>query len=82
VVWCPPGEKHWHGDTPTTPMTHSAIVELLDGRSTDWMEKVSDEEYLAIPSIQRSPEEAMQIAEAYVPHIVHGRRFSDRRCRV
>jgi len=52
VVWCPPGEKHWHGAAPTTPMTHSAIVELLDGRSTDWMEKVSEEEYLTGPSIQ------------------------------
>jgi len=43
VVWCPPGEKHWHGAAPTTAMTHIAIVELLDGKSVDWMEKVSDE---------------------------------------
>jgi quercetin dioxygenase-like cupin family protein len=47
VVWCPPGEKHWHGAAPTTAMTHIAIVERLDGKSADWMEKVSDEEYAA-----------------------------------
>jgi quercetin dioxygenase-like cupin family protein len=45
VVWCPPGEKHWHGATPTTAMTHIAIVERLDGKAVSWMEKVSDEEY-------------------------------------
>ena len=72
VVWCPPSEKHWHGATPTTPMTHSAIVELLDGRSTDWMEKVSNEEYLASPSIQLTPDEVKQKEEAYVSHIVVG----------
>ncbi len=47
VIWCPPGEKHWHGATPTTPVTQCAIVELLDGKSTEWMEEVTDEEYLA-----------------------------------
>jgi quercetin dioxygenase-like cupin family protein len=47
VIWCPPGEKHWHGATPTTAMTHIAIVEKLDGKSVDWMEKVSDEHYRA-----------------------------------
>ena len=47
VVWCPPGEKHWHGATSTTAMTHIAIVEQLDGKAVDWMEKVSDEEYAA-----------------------------------
>jgi quercetin dioxygenase-like cupin family protein len=47
VVWFAPGEKHWHGATPTTAMTHIAIVEQLDGKSADWMEKVSDEEYRA-----------------------------------
>ena len=45
VVWIPPGEKHWHGATPTTAMTHIAIVEHLDGKSADWMEKVSNEQY-------------------------------------
>src|SRR5207302_4677182 len=45
VIWFPPGEKHWHGAAPTTAMTHIAIVEVLDGKSADWMEKVSDEQY-------------------------------------
>ena len=45
VVRFAPGEKHWHGATATTAMTHIAIVEQLDGKSADWMEKVSDEEY-------------------------------------
>ncbi|HEY6356991.1 MAG TPA: cupin domain-containing protein [Vicinamibacterales bacterium] len=45
VVWIPPGEKHWHGATPTTAMTHIAIQELVDGKAGDWMEKVSDEQY-------------------------------------
>src|SRR3954467_3949398 len=47
VVWCPPGEKHWHGATSTTAMTHIAILEQLDGKTVDWMEKVSDEQYEA-----------------------------------
>ena len=45
VVWFPPGEKHWHGATATTGMTHIAIVEKLDGKSAEWMEKVSDDQY-------------------------------------
>src|SRR3989454_8268376 len=40
-----PGEKHWHGAAPTTAMTHYAIQERLDGKTVDWMEKVSDEQY-------------------------------------
>ena len=47
VVWILPGEKHWHSATATTAMTHIAIVEQLDGKSADWMEKVSDEQYQA-----------------------------------
>ncbi|PUA17182.1 cupin domain-containing protein [Glaciimonas sp. PCH181] len=47
VIWCPPGHKHWHGATPTTPMTHIAVQEALDGVAVVWMEKVSDEQYLA-----------------------------------
>jgi quercetin dioxygenase-like cupin family protein len=47
VVWCPPKEKHWHGATPTTAMTHIAIQEQLDGKVVEWMEKVSDEQYQA-----------------------------------
>ena len=45
VVSCPPGEKHWHGATPTSAMTHIAIQEALDGKVVNWMEKVSDEQY-------------------------------------
>jgi quercetin dioxygenase-like cupin family protein len=45
IVWFAPGEKHWHGATATTAMTHIAIAEALDGKSVDWMEKVSDEQY-------------------------------------
>jgi quercetin dioxygenase-like cupin family protein len=45
VVWFAPGEKHWHGASPTTAMTHIAIQEQLDGKVVDWMEKVSDEQY-------------------------------------
>ncbi len=45
VVWFPPGEKHWHGASPTTAMTHIAIQERLDGETADWMEHVSDEQY-------------------------------------
>jgi quercetin dioxygenase-like cupin family protein len=45
VIWFPPGEKHWHGASPTTSMTHIAIQEQLDGKAVDWLEKVSDEQY-------------------------------------
>ena len=47
VVWCPPGEKHWHGATPTTALTHVAIMEHLDGKAVEWMGKVGEDEYLA-----------------------------------
>lgn len=47
VVWFPPGEKHWHGATATTAMTHIAIQEQLDGKAVDWLEKVGDEQYQA-----------------------------------
>jgi quercetin dioxygenase-like cupin family protein len=45
VIWFHPGEKHWHGATPTTAMTHIAIQEQLNGKAVDWMEKVSEEQY-------------------------------------
>ena len=47
VVSILPGEKHWHGAAPTTGMMHIAIQEYLDGKAADWMEKVSNEQYLA-----------------------------------
>jgi quercetin dioxygenase-like cupin family protein len=46
VVWFSPGEKHWHGAGPTTAMTHIAVVENLDGKTADWMEQVTDAQYL------------------------------------
>jgi quercetin dioxygenase-like cupin family protein len=45
VVWIAPGERHWHGATPTKAMTHFAIQETLDGKAVEWMEKVSDDQY-------------------------------------
>ena len=45
VVRIPPGQKHWHGATATTGMSHIAIQEQLDGKAVDWMEQVSDEQY-------------------------------------
>jgi len=48
VVWIPPGQKHWDGAAPNSSMTHTAIVEQLDGKSVDWMEAVSDAQYSAL----------------------------------
>jgi quercetin dioxygenase-like cupin family protein len=45
VVWFPPGEKHWHGATPTTALTHIAIQEALNGSSVEWLEHVTDDQY-------------------------------------
>lgn len=45
VVWIPPGEKHWHGASPKNGMSHFAISEILNGKSVDWLEKVSNEQY-------------------------------------
>jgi len=45
VIWFAPGEKHWHGATRTTSMTHIAIHERLNGKAVDWLEKVSEEQY-------------------------------------
>jgi quercetin dioxygenase-like cupin family protein len=47
VVWIPPGIKHWHGAAPKTSMTHIALQEAVDGKAVDWMEHVSDAQYLA-----------------------------------
>ncbi len=57
VVSAPPGEKHWHGATPDSSMTHLAIQEALDGEAVHWMEKVSDEQYRRSPRARetRSP---------------------------
>jgi quercetin dioxygenase-like cupin family protein len=45
VVSIPPGQRHWHGASPTTAMTHLAIQEQLNGKVVEWMEKVTDEQY-------------------------------------
>lgn len=45
VVYFQPGEKHWHGATATTAMSHIAIQEKLNGSPVDWMEQVTDEQY-------------------------------------
>jgi quercetin dioxygenase-like cupin family protein len=52
VISFPPGEKHWHGASPTTAMTHIAIHEQLDGRTVEWLEKVSDEQYGQAPAAE------------------------------
>jgi quercetin dioxygenase-like cupin family protein len=44
MIWFPPGEKHWHGATPTTAVTYIAIAEQLDGKVVDWMEPESSEQ--------------------------------------
>ncbi|SAL01870.1 Germin subfamily 1 member 15 [Caballeronia calidae] len=46
VIWCPPGHKHWHEATSTTAMTHIAIQETLGGKNVEWLDKVTDEQYL------------------------------------
>ncbi|MDR1935234.1 MAG: cupin domain-containing protein [Candidatus Accumulibacter sp.] len=45
VVWFPAGVKHWHGAAPDASMTHIALAKIVDGKSSTWMEKVSDEQY-------------------------------------
>ena len=49
VVWFPPGEKHWHGASPTTAMTHIAIQERLNGQVVTWMEQVTEKQYWKLP---------------------------------
>ena len=45
VIWFAPGEKHWHGATATTAVTHIAVQERLEGKTVEWLEPVSDEQY-------------------------------------
>jgi quercetin dioxygenase-like cupin family protein len=49
VVWIPPNERHWHGASPKTAMTHIAIQEALDGKMVEWLDHVTDEQYAATP---------------------------------
>ncbi len=57
VVWIPPGQKHWHGAAPATPMTHIAVQEQIDGKTAEWFEKVTDAQYgiVAEAAAQPSP---------------------------
>jgi len=76
VVWIPPNQKHWHGASPNSSMAHIAIVEQLDGRSTDWMEKVSDAQYGAPVRGQEpaaasaQPTRAQQLIGDFSPKLV------------
>jgi len=47
IIWVGPGERHWHGATSTTAMSHIAVAEKIDGKSVEWLEQVSDDEYLS-----------------------------------
>ena len=61
VVWIPPGQKHWHGAAPNSSMTHIAVTEQLDGKTVEWMEKVSDAQYGApLRSQASSPNAGLQ----------------------
>jgi len=55
VVWIPPGQKHWHGAAPATPMTQIAIQEEVDGKTAEWFEKVSDEQYGIVADAVAAP---------------------------
>ena len=54
VVWIPPGQKHWHGASPATPMTHISIQEQVDGKTAEWFEKVTDEQYGVVATEART----------------------------
>lgn len=57
VIWIPPGQKHWHGAAPHSSMTHIAITEQLDGKTVEWLEKVSDAQYAApLRASQQDPQ--------------------------
>lgn len=60
VVWIPPGQKHWHGAAPNSSMAHIAIVEQLEGKAVEWMEKVSDAQYGAPLRAQASTDAGAQ----------------------
>jgi 4-carboxymuconolactone decarboxylase len=62
VVYIPPGQKHWHGAGPNSSMAHIGIVEQLDGKSVEWMEKVSDAQYTA-PLRAQGPATTASVAQ-------------------
>lgn len=49
VIWCPPKIKHWHGASQTTAMTHIALTGTATGKSVEWLEKVSEQQYNGKP---------------------------------
>ncbi len=68
VVWIPPGQKHWHGAAPATPMTHISVQETLDGKTSDWFEKVTDEQYgivAAAPATTPAPNKNSRAQQLY-----------------
>ncbi len=68
IVWIPPNQKHWHGASPDSAMAHIAIVEQLDGKSTEWMEKVSDAQYGAPVRARESSSVAPASSAAATAH--------------
>ena len=69
VVWIPPGQKHWHGATASTSMTHIAIQENLNGKTVEWMEKVSDEQYGKVTSATKAPSTAQKLFGDFDPKL-------------
>lgn len=67
LVWIPAGQKHWHGASPTTAMSHIAIGESLEGKSVDWMEKVTEEQYATALRPRPAPAEAAETVPARQP---------------
>jgi hypothetical protein len=65
VVWFPPSEKHGPGATPTTAMTYIEIQEAFDGKTVDWMEKVSDEQYRKMSSLWRGSVRRASVVSAF-----------------
>ena len=68
-VWIPPGQKHWHGATASTSMTHIAIQENLSGKTVEWMEKVSDEQYGKVTSATKAPSTAQKLFGDFDPKL-------------
>ena len=66
VVWIPPGQKHWHGASPTDAMTHIAIQQAVDGKNVEWMEKVTEEQYHMKPTSETKSPASVQIKQPNV----------------
>jgi 4-carboxymuconolactone decarboxylase len=71
VVWIPSGQKHWHGASPNSSMAHIAIVEALDGKAVEWMEKVSDAQY-GMPVRAQGPATPARAGEGAQPRPSQG----------